>query len=308
MRPWSSKHSRPRVASAEARADARPLDRRAQRTRSRARSRPCVSTPTSARSRASTLRLCPPSLRRFDCRNNRLAETRPAAGRLRSRPSIRRRAAGAGGGSACFSGTSTAGILQTELAYRARDPVTGALPADFDYGATHNSFSVADYLRRRLRARGTGGGGVLRLRLERQGVRLGAAHDRGGSHRCRARGRCRLALPHHALRLSLAAALLARALPPLRRRARRHLHRRSRRVRAARTAVGQHGGRRCAAARRRRIERRLSHVGAASRRPRRAPRHASGAARMRASSPAPSTTSTCTAPARRATIAPRATR
>jgi 3-oxoacyl-[acyl-carrier-protein] synthase-1 len=51
-------------------------------------------------------------------------------------------------------GTSTSGILQTELAYRRRDPVTGELPPDFDYGATHNSFSVADYLRRRLELEG----------------------------------------------------------------------------------------------------------------------------------------------------------
>jgi len=48
-----------------------------------------------------------------------------------------------------FMGTSTAGILQTELAYRERDPVDGALPSSFEYGTTHNSFSVADYLRRR---------------------------------------------------------------------------------------------------------------------------------------------------------------
>src|SRR6202022_3789493 len=50
-----------------------------------------------------------------------------------------------------FMGTSTAGILQTELAYRERDRVTGALPPSFEYGTTHNSFSVADYLRQRLR-------------------------------------------------------------------------------------------------------------------------------------------------------------
>jgi 3-oxoacyl-[acyl-carrier-protein] synthase-1 len=48
-----------------------------------------------------------------------------------------------------FIGTSTAGIMQTELAYRARDPISGTLPASFEYGTTHNSFSVADYLRRR---------------------------------------------------------------------------------------------------------------------------------------------------------------
>ena len=51
-------------------------------------------------------------------------------------------------------GTSTAGILQTELAYRNRDLVTGALPASFEYSTTHNSFSIADYVRRRLRLEG----------------------------------------------------------------------------------------------------------------------------------------------------------
>ena len=51
-------------------------------------------------------------------------------------------------------GTSTAGILQTELAYRNRDRISGALPASFEYSTTHNSFSIADYLRRRLRLEG----------------------------------------------------------------------------------------------------------------------------------------------------------
>lgn len=46
-----------------------------------------------------------------------------------------------------FLGTSTSGILQTELAYRRRSQLDGALPADFVYGATHNSFSVADFAR-----------------------------------------------------------------------------------------------------------------------------------------------------------------
>jgi 3-oxoacyl-[acyl-carrier-protein] synthase-1 len=51
-------------------------------------------------------------------------------------------------------GTSTACIMQTELAYRARDAVSGALPPSFEYGTTHNSFSVADYLRQRCRLEG----------------------------------------------------------------------------------------------------------------------------------------------------------
>jgi len=95
----------------------------------------------------------PADLKRFDCRNNRLAELALAqdgfleavedwAGRCG------RRRIGV------LIGTSTSGILETELAYRNLDPLTGALPANFDYAATHNSFSVADYLRRRLRLEG----------------------------------------------------------------------------------------------------------------------------------------------------------
>jgi 3-oxoacyl-[acyl-carrier-protein] synthase I len=95
----------------------------------------------------------PPQLRIFDCRNNRLAElalrqdgfvdaVEAAAARLGPRRM------------GVFIGTSTAGIMQTELAYRARDPVSGALPAAFEYGTTHNSFSVADYVRRRCRIDG----------------------------------------------------------------------------------------------------------------------------------------------------------
>jgi 3-oxoacyl-[acyl-carrier-protein] synthase I len=95
----------------------------------------------------------PKTLRRFDCRNNRLAElglqqdgfldaVQQAAGRWGSRRI------------GVFLGTSTAGILQTELAYRARDPRTGALPASFEYSGTHNSFSVADYVRQRCGLQG----------------------------------------------------------------------------------------------------------------------------------------------------------
>jgi 3-oxoacyl-[acyl-carrier-protein] synthase I len=95
----------------------------------------------------------PQNLRNFDCRNNRLAELAlqqdgffDAVQEVAAR--VGRRRVGV------FLGTSTAGILQTELAYRERDPVSGALPASFEYGPTHNSFSVADYLRRRCRLEG----------------------------------------------------------------------------------------------------------------------------------------------------------
>lgn len=90
----------------------------------------------------------PTHLRRFDCRNNRLAELAlrqdgffDAVGEVAARWGRRR--------VGVFIGTSTAGIMQTELAYRARDAVSGALPQSFEYGTTHNSFSVADYTRQR---------------------------------------------------------------------------------------------------------------------------------------------------------------
>jgi 3-oxoacyl-[acyl-carrier-protein] synthase-1 len=95
----------------------------------------------------------PTQLRIFDCRNNRLAELAlrqdgflDAVDAAAARWGRRR--------IGVFIGTSTAGIMQTELAYRARDPVSGALPTAFEYGTTHNSFSVADYIRRRCRLEG----------------------------------------------------------------------------------------------------------------------------------------------------------
>lgn len=91
----------------------------------------------------------PAPLAAWDCRNNRLAELALAqdgfAGAVQAAAS-RLGAARIG----VFLGTSTSGILQTELAYRRRDPVTGALPADFDYARTHNTYSVSGYVRARL--------------------------------------------------------------------------------------------------------------------------------------------------------------
>jgi 3-oxoacyl-[acyl-carrier-protein] synthase-1 len=95
----------------------------------------------------------PEELSRFNCRNNRLAELAlnndgflETVRRATSRWNRKR--------IGVFMGTSTAGILQTELAYRRRDVITGALPQSFEYSATHNSFSVADYLRQRLHLEG----------------------------------------------------------------------------------------------------------------------------------------------------------
>ncbi|MBI5784571.1 MAG: beta-ketoacyl-[acyl-carrier-protein] synthase family protein [Rhodocyclales bacterium] len=88
----------------------------------------------------------PAALARHDCRNNRLAllgleadgfadAVRAAIGRLG------RRRIGV------ILGTSTSGMLQLELAYRRRDPATGALPEDFTYATTHNTYSVAGFVR-----------------------------------------------------------------------------------------------------------------------------------------------------------------
>ncbi len=88
----------------------------------------------------------PARLADYDCRNNRLAllgltqdgfaDAVRAAIENHGRQRI-----------GLFLGTSTSGILQTELAYRRRDPATGALPAGFSYRSTHNTFSVAEFTR-----------------------------------------------------------------------------------------------------------------------------------------------------------------
>lgn len=46
-----------------------------------------------------------------------------------------------------FLGTSTSGILSTEIAYRFRNSDTGALPDDFRYAQTHNTYSVSGFVR-----------------------------------------------------------------------------------------------------------------------------------------------------------------
>ena len=95
----------------------------------------------------------PAELAEFDCRNNRLAQSglqqdgfTAAVDELAGR--LGRRRVGV------FLGTSTSGILETEIAYRHRDPVTGALPPDFRYRGAHDSFSVADFVRNALRLQG----------------------------------------------------------------------------------------------------------------------------------------------------------
>ena len=90
----------------------------------------------------------PAHLTAFDCRNNRLAwlglhqdgfDDAVAAARTRwgaARVGV-------------FLGTSTSGLLQTEHAYRHRT-ASGALPADFHYGPTQNTYSLAAFVTRAL--------------------------------------------------------------------------------------------------------------------------------------------------------------
>jgi 3-oxoacyl-[acyl-carrier-protein] synthase-1 len=83
---------------------------------------------------------------RFECRNNRLAELALTQDGFTGAvgAAIERYGADRVG---LFVGTSTSGILQSELAFRARSP---GLPAGFHYEQTQNTGSLATYLRQRL--------------------------------------------------------------------------------------------------------------------------------------------------------------
>ena len=85
----------------------------------------------------------PERLREFDCRNNRLAWLAleqdgfiAAVAKARARWGAER--------IGVFLGTSTSGLLQTELAYRHRQP-DGSLPEGFRYAPTQNTYSVAAF-------------------------------------------------------------------------------------------------------------------------------------------------------------------
>jgi len=83
----------------------------------------------------------------FDCRNNRLVQRCLEQDGFDERVAQARNRYGAGR-IGVFLGTSTSGIHTTELAYRRRDPQTGALPADFHYAETQNAFSLGEFVRR----------------------------------------------------------------------------------------------------------------------------------------------------------------
>jgi 3-oxoacyl-[acyl-carrier-protein] synthase I len=88
----------------------------------------------------------PVRLSHYHCRNNQLAQL--ALEQDAFTEAVRTAIAAFGKHRVgVFLGTSTSGILSTELAYRRRDGVTGALPADFHYAQTHNTFSVSAFVR-----------------------------------------------------------------------------------------------------------------------------------------------------------------
>ncbi len=93
------------------------------------------------------------ALRQYDCRNNRLAQMglrqdgfEQTVARAREQYGARR--------IGVFLGTSTSGILETELAYQNRNPNTGALPATLRYDYTQHNFSVVDFVQRYLQLEG----------------------------------------------------------------------------------------------------------------------------------------------------------
>ncbi|HKA38380.1 MAG TPA: beta-ketoacyl-[acyl-carrier-protein] synthase family protein [Burkholderiales bacterium] len=92
-------------------------------------------------------------LGRYDCRNNRLAQLGLELDGFAAAVATARERYGAAR-IGVFVGTSTSGILETELAYRRREPGTGALPPDYRYHETHNTYSLADFVRRYLGLRG----------------------------------------------------------------------------------------------------------------------------------------------------------
>ena len=85
----------------------------------------------------------------YDCRNNRLAQLGLEADGFAGAVAGAKSRYGAGR-IGVFVGTSTSGILQTELAYRGREQRGGALPGDFRYAETHSTASLADFTRRHL--------------------------------------------------------------------------------------------------------------------------------------------------------------
>jgi len=89
---------------------------------------------------------------RFDCRNNRLAQLALAQDGF-ERAVARARERHGAARVAVLLGTTTSGILETELAYRRGAEVESLLAAR-DYAGSHGMFSLTEFVRRRLALEG----------------------------------------------------------------------------------------------------------------------------------------------------------
>jgi len=92
------------------------------------------------------------ALAEFDCRNNRLAQIGLAQDGFKDAVSQAIHRYGAKR-VAVLLGTSTSGILRTELAYRQRD-AQGNLPRDLHYRHAQNLYSITDFVRQVLALEG----------------------------------------------------------------------------------------------------------------------------------------------------------
>lgn len=82
----------------------------------------------------------------FDCRNNRLAQAALRQDGFEQAVQAAKARYGADR-VAVIVGTSTSGILHTELAFRERDSATGALPSPLHYRETHELSSAPEFVR-----------------------------------------------------------------------------------------------------------------------------------------------------------------
>jgi len=90
-----------------------------------------------------------PGLEEYDSRTNRVAQMALEADGFSAAAAAARERYGADR-VGVFIGTSTSGILEAELAYRQRDPATGALPGGFRYHATLSTYALGEFIGRYL--------------------------------------------------------------------------------------------------------------------------------------------------------------
>lgn len=88
----------------------------------------------------------PAAFANYECRNNRLARIGLEQDGFdhQVRRAMKQHGARRVG---LFLGSSTSGLLSTEMAYRNRDSSTGALPESMRYAETHNMYSLASFVK-----------------------------------------------------------------------------------------------------------------------------------------------------------------